>query len=45
MVVDGKKIMFFDILGYVVFIVMWVRGVSVIDIVVFVVVVDDGIMF
>lgn len=37
-------IIFLDILGYVVFILMCVCGVKVIDIVVFVVVVDDGVM-
>lgn len=42
--VNGRKIIFLDIFGYEVFIVMRVRGVQVIDIVVFVVVVDDGVM-
>lgn len=38
-----KIITFIDIFGYVVFEIMRVRGVNVIDIVVFVVVVDDGV--
>lgn len=42
---DGCKIMFFDILGYEVFIVMCVCGVKVIDIVIIIVVVDDDVMF
>lgn len=36
--------MFLDILGYVVFISMCVCGVSIIDIIILVVVVDDGVM-
>lgn len=42
---NGKKIIFFDILGYAVFIFMCVCGVFVIDIIILVVAVDDGVMF
>lgn len=42
--IDNGEIIFLDIFGYVVFIVMCVCGVMVIDIVILVVVVDDGVM-
>lgn len=41
----GDDIIFLDIFGYVVFIVLRERGVIVIDIIVLVVFADDGVMF